>query len=200
MRAAAWETAPQMALRDCSKEIVGEDQYMWFRLRESSWNQVFILLYQSQEADVTTKGFGVFLDMRKCKDWDHEISSWECLSKDLLHQFSWSTECLIPHPEHPLGVLKVSSYSSTGFHPFRGRWQMPFLWFSSVRFSHSVVSSSFQSHEMQHARPPCPSPTPRVHSNSCPSSQWCHPAISSSVIPFSSCPQSLPASESFPMS
>ena len=72
--------------------------------------------------------------------------------------------------------------------------------FSSVQFSRSVVSSSLQPHESQHARPPCPSPTPGVHSDSCPSSQWCHPAISSSVIPFSSCPQSLPASESFPMS
>ena len=70
----------------------------------------------------------------------------------------------------------------------------------SVQFSHSVVSNSLLPHELQHARPPCPSPTPGVHSNSCPSSQWCHPAISSSVIPFSSCPQSLPASESFPMS
>ena len=64
----------------------------------------------------------------------------------------------------------------------------------SVQFSHSVVSDSLQSHESQHARPPCPSPTPRVHSDSCPSSQWCHPAISSSVIPFSFFPQSLPAS------
>ena len=72
--------------------------------------------------------------------------------------------------------------------------------FSSVQFSRSVVSNSLQPHESQHARPPCPSPTPRVHSNSRPSSQRCHPAISSSVIPFSSCPQSLPASESFPMS
>ena len=54
--------------------------------------------------------------------------------------------------------------------------------------------------EVQHARPPCPSPTPRVHSNSCPLSRWCHPAVSSSVIPFSSCPQSFPASGSFPMS
>ena len=72
--------------------------------------------------------------------------------------------------------------------------------FSSVQFSCSVVSDSLWPHESQHARPPCPSPTPGVHSNSCPSSQWCHPAISSSVIPFSSCPQSLPASESFPMS
>ena len=71
---------------------------------------------------------------------------------------------------------------------------------SSVQFSHSVMSGSLRPHELQHARPPCPSPTPRVHSVSRPSSQWCHPAISSSVVPFSSCPQSLPASESFPMS
>ena len=68
------------------------------------------------------------------------------------------------------------------------------------QFSHSVVSDSFQPHELQHARPPCPSPTPRVHSNSCPSNRWCHPAISDSGVPFSSGPQSLPASESFPMS
>ena len=72
--------------------------------------------------------------------------------------------------------------------------------FSSVQFTCSVVSDFLQPHELQHARPPCPSPTPRVHSNSHPSSQWCHPAISSSVVPFSSCPQSFPASESFPMS
>ena len=70
----------------------------------------------------------------------------------------------------------------------------------SVQISHSVVSDSLWPHASQHARPPCPSPTPRVHSNSHPLSQWCHPAISSSVVPFSSCPQSLPASESFPMS
>ena len=62
------------------------------------------------------------------------------------------------------------------------------------------MSYSFWPHELQHARPPCPSPTPRVHSNSCPSSRWCHLAISSSVIPFSSCPQTLSASGSFPMS
>ena len=72
--------------------------------------------------------------------------------------------------------------------------------FSSVQFSRSVVSDSLQLHESQHARPPCSSTTPGVHPNSCASSRWCHPAISSSVVPFSSCPQSLPASESFPMS
>ena len=71
---------------------------------------------------------------------------------------------------------------------------------SSVQFSCSVMSNSLRHHESQHARPPCPSPTPWVYSNSCPLSQWCHPAISSSIGPFSSCPQSLPASGSFPMS
>ena len=70
----------------------------------------------------------------------------------------------------------------------------------SVQFSHSVMSDFLWPHELQHARPPCPSPSPGVHSDSCPLSPWCHPAISSSVVPFSSCPQSLPASESFPMS
>ena len=70
----------------------------------------------------------------------------------------------------------------------------------TYQFSCSVVSDSLRPHELQHARPPCPSPTPGVHSDSRPLSQWCHPAISSSVIPFSSCTQSLPASESFPMS
>ena len=92
---------------------------------------------------------------------------------------------------------------------WRGTW---FLWFcctwkeihihlfNSVQLSCSVVSDSLQPHELQHARPPCPSPNPGVHSNSCPSSWWCHPAISSSVVPFSSCPQSLPALGSYPMS
>ena len=70
---------------------------------------------------------------------------------------------------------------------------------SSVQLS-SVVSDSLWPHESQHARPPCPSSTPGVYWNSCPSSRWCHPAISSSVVPLSSCPQSLPASGCFPMS
>ena len=75
-----------------------------------------------------------------------------------------------------------------------------YMYISSVQFSCPVVSDSLWSHELQHARPPCPSPTPRVYSNPRPSSPWCHPAISSSVVPFSSCSQSLRASESFPMS
>ena len=87
--------------------------------------------------------------------------------------------------------------------PFLSFFMLIFAWkvpFSSVHFSRSVVSDSLWPHELQHARPPCPSPTLGVHPNSCPSSRWCHPAIPSSVVPFSSCPQSLPASGSFPMS
>ena len=72
-----------------------------------------------------------------------------------------------------------------------------YLQFSSVA---QLCPTLLRPHELQHTRPPCPSPTPGVHSNSRPSRRWCHPAISSSVVPFSSCPQSLPASESFPMS
>ena len=78
------------------------------------------------------------------------------------------------------------------------RYHLTSVRISSVQFSHSVVSDSLRPHESQHARPPCPSPTPGVHPDSRPSNLWCHPAISSSVVPFS-CPQSLPASESFPM-
>ena len=90
-------------------------------------------------------------------------------------------------------------------------WSLDKTWFNislytlqqkhliSVQFSHSVVSNSLQPYELQHTRPPCPSPTPGVHPNPCPLSRWCHPIISSSVVPFS-CPHSFPASESFPMS
>jgi len=98
--------------------------------------------------------------------------------------FSWA-------PKSPqIAPLKLNDACS---------WDEEF-WPSSVQFSLSVVSDSLQPHESQHARPPCPSPTPGVYPNSCPSSQWCHPTISSSVFPFSFCPQSLPASGSFPMS
>ena len=83
-------------------------------------------------------------------------------------------------------------------------WILPELIYtfntSSVQFSRSVLSDSLRPHGLQHDRPPCPSPTPGVHPNSCASSWWCHPAISSSVVPFSSCPQFLPASGSFPVS
>ena len=99
-------------------------------------------------------------------------------------------------------VLFSRTENSVALHKYGGWgvWKVCALRFSSVQSSSSVMSDSLQPHESQHARPPYPSPTPRVYSNSCPSSRWCHPAISSSVVPFSSCPQSLPASGSFPMS
>ena len=81
-----------------------------------------------------------------------------------------------------------------------GPWFLNMQYFSSVQFSHSVVSNSLQLHGLQHTRPPCPSLIPGVCSNSCPLSQWCHPIISSSVVPFSSCLQSFPPSGSFSMS
>jgi len=106
----------------------------------------------------------------------------------------------IPWKEEPGGLQFMGSQRVR--HDLATKQQLIRI-FTSVQFS-SVQSLSrvqlFETHESQHTRPPCPSPTPGVHSNSCPSSQWCHPAISSSVVPFSSCPQSLPASESFPMS
>ena len=96
--------------------------------------------------------------------------------------------------------IKLSSVSSLHV-LFVFFWEL--VWYqmlASVQFSHSVVSDSLQPHGLQHARPRCPSPTPRAYSNSCPLSRWCPPAISSSVIPFSSCLQYFPASGSFPMS
>ena len=114
----------------------------------------------------------------------------------LTHWNSFSSNLLMKDPSIWLVFPEL-------IHVFKGCVHSLYPWrnsLSSVQFSRSVVSNSLRPHELQHARPPCSSPTPRVHSNSCPSSQWCHPAISSSVVPFSSCPQSLPASESFPVS
>ena len=101
-----------------------------------------------------------------------------------------------------LWMAEPSGLLSTGSHRVGHDWRALACMhvFSSVQFSRSVVSDSLRPHESQHARPPCPSPTLGIHSDSRPLSQWCHPAISSSVVPFSSCPRSLPASESFPMS
>ena len=107
----------------------------------------------------------------------------------------------------PFQCFHVDFMSGKPIHCSQGSIETPYYYctihsdlFSSVQFSPSVASNSLWPHVLQHCRPPCPSPTPRVHSKSRPSSRWCHPAISSSVVPFSSCPQSLPASESFPMS
>ena len=111
-----------------------------------------------------------------------------------------SRSCLVHSPP-----LWKNEYMYTGTHspPAILRSNSWLFWSqdrSVSQFSHSVMSNSLWPHELQHARPPCPSPTPRVHPNSCLFSRWCHPTISSSVIPFSSLPQSFPASGSFPVS
>ena len=103
-----------------------------------------------------------------------------------------SLQSLLPSSRRPFLCVTES--------PFQSPVGTRSLDFSSVQFSRSVVSDSLRPHELQHARPPCPSPTPRVHSDSCPLSQRCHPAISSSVNPFSSHLQSFPASVTFQMS
>ena len=117
------------------------------------------------------------------------------LLKEQFARFSKNFKFIIPSlglclRNHSRGVQKQMCKGGNGSAFFS----------SSVQFSRSVVSDSLRLHELHHARPPCPSPTPGVHSNSCPSSRWCHPAISSSVVPFSLCPHSLPATESFPRS
>ena len=127
--------------------------------------------------------------------WDISL-----FSKNWLHTQTYG-DIWIPIPKWIKVRINLDAYiyqvwliNSSGFQLFSS-----FLC-RSVQFSHSVMSDSLWTHELQHARPPCPSPTPKVYSNSCPSSRWCHPAISSSVVPFSSCPQSLSASGSFQMS
>ena len=111
------------------------------------------------------------------------------LSPSLALDFDFSCFMLRPHFTKP-AVLHRSLIIELQAPEFI-QWLLP--------FSYSVVSESLQLHGLQHTRPPCPSPSPGVCSNSCPLSQWCHPTISSSVVPFSSCPQSFPASGSFPM-
>ena len=117
--------------------------------------------------------------------------------------FSWSrwTDLKFPLTDKcfPWGVIFQVNHQVNSLVIFQDihKLRIPNI-IRSDQISRSVVSDSLRAHESQHARPPCPSPTPGVHSDSRPSSQWCHPAISSSVVPFSSCLQSLPASESFP--
>ena len=123
------------------------------------------------------------------------------LPRVYMHSPSW-TPLPPPSPYHPSGSSQGMIWENDYFFlPFKillSFWLVYNL--SSGQFSRSVMSSSLRPHEPHHARPPCPSPTPGPYPNSCPLSQWCHPTISSSVIPFSSCPQSFPASGCFQMS
>ena len=108
-------------------------------------------------------------------------------------------QCIILPPSAPTWTVAPNSFlmPSLFFFVFSSLHSVQF---SSVQFICSVVFNSLQLHGLQHSRPPCPSATPGIYPNSCPLSQWCHPTISSSVTPFSSCPQSFPASETFQMS
>ena len=128
---------------------------------------------------------------------------WQLLVSDKFQiiLLNWITKNLNENPNDFIKLLTERiSYLMKSFSTANLKKPTRSIQFSSVQFSCSVVSSSSRLHESQHPRLPCPSPAPGVHSDSCLSSRWCHPAISTSVIPFSSCPQSLPASESFPMS
>ena len=113
------------------------------------------------------------------------LCPWNSIDKNIGVSSHSTLQADLPHPGNEHGLLHCRQILYS---------------LSSVQFSCSVVSNSLRPHESQHARSPCPSPTPGVYSNSCPSSRWWHPAISSSVVPFSSYPHSFPASWSFPMS
>ena len=126
------------------------------------------------------------------RDSKESLNHWATREFLVFKQF-WVYFCVFQLSQHHL--LKRLSFLHYIFLPLLSKIHWPF---SSVQFSHSVMSDSLRPHESQHARPPCLSPTPRAYSNSCPLSWWCYPAISSSAVPFS--PHPLPASGSFPMS
>ena len=137
------------------------------------------------------------MDRGACRARVHRVAK----SRIQLKRFSTHTQTspvlltrVTPTPIHSESLLLWPSQTTHEMNLFSFHLS---YFICSVQFSRSVVSNSLKPHELQHTRPPCPSPSPGVHSDSCPSSRWCHPAISSSVVPFSSCPQSLPA---FPMS
>ena len=154
----------------------------------------------------TIKHYISVLHRSECSPWHLSLLSThpetsQYADSHLLHVLPWGNFTANYHPsphsctQHITGTML---FPTTSF--FCSSLSRLFsVQFSSFQFSHSVMSDSLWPHESQHARPPCPSPTPRVYSNSCPSRWWCHPAISSSAIPFS-CPQPLPASGSFQIS
>ena len=134
------------------------------KLNDDAWGALFSHPFTWLCIRTNPKSLG----SRPCLPYADGVEHALC-NGDRALSFGWHLFCLHPTPFFLIPI-----------------W-LQLLQFRSVQFSHSVVSDSLQPHELQHARPPCASPTPRVHSNSHPSSQWCRPAISSSVVPFSSC-------------
>ena len=124
-------------------------------------------------------------------------TTWEACSEYLLNKWMIVEQSRDCNPRLSASKIHALFHSTTQNSKAHSSVAVTSL---SVQFSRSVVSESLRPHGLQHARPLCPSPTPGAYSNSCPSSQWCHPTISTSVVPVSSCPQSFPASWSFPMS
>ena len=128
-----------------------------------------------------------------CPILSHPVSTWYSsnfcpYNPYLLIPINWLLSCLLKGTRpNSFSVIRISMYSMFTNLLLSYILKECMFWIYLVQFSHSVMSNSLQPHESQHARPPCPSPTPGVHSNSCPSSRWCHPAISSSVVPSSPC-------------
>ena len=195
-----------MMKKNTEHNIFKKEEQMIHSSRKSSW---LYRSYRMMFVTLDTVGFIYSLNLnfallgsQKCCHCFIYSLPWPLLSfSSVVAPLATSERCGRPSQRWPnfcsvLSVQLKASKSQTCYFSL-GLW---FFWKSVNQFSHSVVSDFLRPHESQHARPPCPSPTPGVHSDSRPSSQWCHPAISSSVVPFSSCPQSLPASESFPMS
>ena len=164
--------------------------HQWCKAFDTRWIESSIRVYRKTSKTKQTNQ----KKKKKNPDWETRTRSKRKTRRDLDHKSINSSALLC--------FLLTKPYSC--FIQFKSCRLLEAFWSypnkTSVQFSCSVVSDSLWPHESQHARPPCPSPTPRVHSDSRSSSQWCHSAISSSVVPFFSCPQSLPASQSFPMS
>ena len=132
-----------------------------------------------------------------CKPMDYSLPGSSIHGIFQARVLEWTAIFFSRGSYRPRDQARVSHIVGRGFTVWATK---KYIHICSVQFSHSVISDSLQPHGLQHARPPCPSSTPGVYSNSCPLSQWCHPTISSSVVPFSSCLQSFPASGSFPLS
>ena len=167
----------------------------------SSSNSCFLTCIQvSQEADKVVWHSHLFWEFSSLS-WSTQSKAFNVVNTIEVDIFLEST-CFIYKPRMFKTSVSLHSFSSpvstADFSKFADILSAAL--FSSVQFSHSVVSDSLWPHELQHARPPCLSPTPGVYPNPYPLSRWCHSTISSSVFPFSSCPQSFPASESFPRS
>ena len=174
------------------------------------WDVVKLIIFTASSRALSKTGLFFFkLPACDCEGYNTSVIWNHSLPLFVLRYQQSDPALLLPYWLHMSTSQKrhLLHYNDKGFDLMRAWGSLQpllFSWFClprfSVQFSHSVVSDSLRPHGLQHARPPYPSPTPRACSNSCPSSQWCHPIISSSVIPFSSCLQSFPASGSFPRS